>query len=104
VETLVNHFSLYSVIFSVAIIILLITSIFLVLWMDRMKIRKSISTSVTKMDRLSAYPEEIEQDWEGYGQHRMMCEDTLRLSEGEIFFNGIEEDPTLVMIRPSRIS
>ena len=101
-ETLVSYFSIYSVIFSVAIIILLITSIFLVLWMDRRKIRKSISTSVTDMDRLSAYPDEIEQDWYGYGQCRMMGDDTMRLSRGEVFLNGIEEDPTLVMRRSSR--
>ena len=101
-KVLVNYFSLYSVIFSVALIILLITSIFLVLWMDRSRIRKSISTSVTDMDRLSVYPEEIEQDWEGYGQPRMRYENPSRLSEGEIFLNGIEEDPTLVMRRPSR--
>ena len=101
-KVLVNYFSLYSVIFAVVMILILITSIFLVLWMDRSRIRKSISTSVTDMDRLSAYPGEIDQDWEGHGQHRMMGEDTLRLSEGEIFLNGIEDDPTLVMRRPSR--
>lgn len=101
-KVLVNYFSLYSVIFAVVMILILITSIGIALWMDRRNKWKSISTSVTDKDRLSAYPEEIEQDWEGHGQRIMMGDDALRLSEGEIFLNGIEEDPTLVMRRSSR--